>query len=88
MEKEPARTIPFEEAKPVLIGQIRNAEVNDLLQTAEDKAVAALRKDPAHPEKAAADSKAQIFNVASYRSGRSRFPAWGWIRTSTQPSSR
>ena len=38
----------------------------DLLQTAEDKAVAALRKDPLHPEKAAADSKAQLFNVPAF----------------------
>jgi len=67
--KEPARTIGFEEAKPVLIGQIRNQKVNDLLQKAEDQAVAALRKDPAHPEKAAADSKAQVFNVASFAPG-------------------
>jgi peptidyl-prolyl cis-trans isomerase D len=67
--KETARTIGFDEAKPVLIGQIRNQKVNDLLQKAEDKAVAALRKDPAHPANAAADSRAQIFNVASYAPG-------------------
>ncbi len=69
MAKEPARTIPFEEAKPELITQYRNQKVNDLLQADEDKAVAALRKDPAHPDKAAADSKAQLFNVASYGPG-------------------
>jgi len=39
------------------------------LQGAQDKAVAALRKDPAHPDKAAAESKAQMFNVASYAPG-------------------
>ena len=69
MEKEQPRTIPFEEAKASLIGQIRNRRMNDLLQTAQDKAVAALRKDPAHPEKAAAESKAQLFNVAAYAPG-------------------
>ena len=69
MEKQQARTIPFEEAKPVLVGQIRNQKVNELLQKDEDKAVAALRKDPAHPEKAAADARAQLFNVASYAPG-------------------
>jgi peptidyl-prolyl cis-trans isomerase D len=68
-EKQPARTMPFEEAKPALLAQVQNRKVNDLLQTAEDKAVAALRKDPAHPDKAAADSKAQQFNVASYAPG-------------------
>ncbi|HEY3839524.1 MAG TPA: peptidylprolyl isomerase, partial [Bryobacteraceae bacterium] len=67
--KEPARTIPFEEAKPVLIGQMRQRQVNDLLQSAEDKAVAALRKEPTHPDLAAAASKAQLFNVASYAPG-------------------
>jgi len=69
MEKEAARTIPFEEAKPTLVGQVRQRRMNDLLQSAEDKAVAALRKDPAHPDKAAAESKAQLFNVASYAPG-------------------
>jgi peptidyl-prolyl cis-trans isomerase D len=67
--KEPARTIPFEEAKPVLIGQLRQRQVNDILQSAEDKAVAALRKEPTHPDLAAAASKAQLFNVASYAPG-------------------
>ena len=69
MEKQAARTIPFDEAKSDLIAQIRKQKVNDLLQTAEDKAVGALRKDAAHPEKAAADAKAQIFRIASYAPG-------------------
>lgn len=69
MEKEPAHTIPFEEAKPDLIAQYRNQKINDLLQTAEDKAIGQLRKDPANPEKAATESQAQIFNVASYGPG-------------------
>ena len=68
-EKQPARTIGFDEARPVLIGQIRQRKMNDLLQGAEDKAVAALRKDPSHPELAAADSHAQLFNVASFAPG-------------------
>jgi peptidyl-prolyl cis-trans isomerase D len=69
MEKQPARTIPFEEAKPVLIGQVRQRRMNDLLQTAQDKAVAALRKDPAHPETAVAESKALLFKVPSWAPG-------------------
>ena len=69
MEKQPARTIGFEEARPVLLGLYRQRKVNDLLQNAEDKAVAALRKDPAHPDQAAAESHAQIFNVASFAPG-------------------
>jgi peptidyl-prolyl cis-trans isomerase D len=40
LAKEPARTIGFEEARPVLIGQVRNQKSNDLLQKAEDQAVA------------------------------------------------
>ena len=67
--KEPARTIGFEEAKPVLIGLYQQRKVNDLLQASEDKAVAALRKDPAHPEKAAEESKAQIYNKPDYSPG-------------------
>lgn len=69
MAKEPARTIQFDEARPVLVGLYQQRKVNDLLQSAEDKAVSALRKDPAHPEKAAADSKAQIYNKPDYAPG-------------------
>jgi peptidyl-prolyl cis-trans isomerase D len=69
MEKQPAHTIPFEEAKPDLITQYRNQKINDLLQADEDKAIGDLRKDPANPDKAATDSQAQIFNVASYGPG-------------------
>ena len=69
MDKQAPRTVPFEEAKSALVAQLRNRQMNDILQTAEDKAVAALRKDPAHPEKAAEVSKAQIFNVPSFGAG-------------------
>ena len=68
-EKQPAHMIPFEEAKPALVNQIRGRRLNDILQTAQDKTVAALRKDPAHPEKAAAEAGAQIFNVPGYAPG-------------------
>jgi peptidyl-prolyl cis-trans isomerase D len=67
--KEQARVIPFEEAKVQLLAQYRDQKMNDLLQAAEDKAVVALRKDPAHPDKAAADSHAQLFNVPAYSAG-------------------
>ncbi len=68
-DKEQPRVKPFDEAKPELITKYRDRRINDLLQAAEDKAIADLRKDPLHPEKAAADSKAQLFNLASYAAG-------------------
>lgn len=69
LDKQPARTIPFEEAKAQLVDEYRKRKVNDLLQADEDKAVATLRKDPAHPDKAAAESKAQVFNLPSFAQG-------------------
>jgi peptidyl-prolyl cis-trans isomerase D len=67
--KNPARVKPFEEARAQLLADYRQKRLNAVLQTAEDKMVAALRKDPAHPEKAAAEAKAQLFNVPSYAPG-------------------
>jgi len=68
-EKQPAHMVPFDEAKSALVNQIRARRLNDLLQQAQDKTVAALRKDPAHPDKAAAESGAQVFNVPAYSAG-------------------
>lgn len=68
-DKEPARLRTFEEAKPELLAQYRGKRLNDMLQSAEDKAIATLRKDPAHPEKAAQDAKAQLFTVPNYSPG-------------------
>jgi peptidyl-prolyl cis-trans isomerase D len=69
IEKNAPRLKPFEEAKAQLTAEYKSKKMNQVLQTAEDKAVSDLRKDPNHPEKAAEDSKGQLFNVASYAPG-------------------
>lgn len=54
-EKEEPRVRSYDEVKPELIALYRKEKVNGVLQAAADKAQADLRRDPAHPEKAAAD---------------------------------
>lgn len=54
-EKESARLKPFEEVKADLASNFKKAKVSQEIQTLTDRAVAALRKDPQHPDKVAAD---------------------------------
>jgi peptidyl-prolyl cis-trans isomerase D len=55
LEKEPAHLRTFEEAKADIVSGYKKQRLNDVMQKASDRAQADLRKDPAHPEKAAAD---------------------------------
>ncbi len=50
---EPAQLQPFDAVKPQLIMDYQKRQAGKLMQTMADKAVAELRKDPLHPEKAA-----------------------------------
>ncbi len=54
-EKETARLRPFEEVKAELAANYKKAKVSQEMQGLADKAEAALKKDPLHPEKVAAD---------------------------------
>jgi peptidyl-prolyl cis-trans isomerase D len=54
-EKEAARLKPFEEIKAELAANYRKARVAKDMQTLVDKADAALKKDPRHPDKVASD---------------------------------
>jgi peptidyl-prolyl cis-trans isomerase D len=54
-EKESARLKPFEEVKAELAANYKKAKVSQEMQGLADKAVAALKKDPQHAEKVAAD---------------------------------
>jgi len=56
LEKEPAHLRTFEEAKAEISAGYRKQRVNDVMQKAAEKAAAAMRKDPSHPEKAAAEA--------------------------------
>ena len=54
-EKEAARLKPFEEVKADIASNYKKAKVSQDLQGLADKAQAALKKDPQHPDKVAAD---------------------------------
>jgi peptidyl-prolyl cis-trans isomerase D len=54
-EKEAARLKPFEEVKTEIAANYKKAKVSQEVQGLTDKAEAALKKDPMHPEKVASD---------------------------------
>ncbi len=59
----------FAEVKSELAAQWKKQRVNDLMQLASDKAPSALQKDPAHPEKVAAEYNMQLVRVDNYVAG-------------------
>jgi peptidyl-prolyl cis-trans isomerase D len=59
----------FAEVKSELAVQWKKQRVNDLMQLASDKAPSALQKDPAHPEKVAAEYNMQVLRVDNYAAG-------------------
>jgi peptidyl-prolyl cis-trans isomerase D len=59
----------FNEVKDEIATQWKKQRVNDLLQRASDQAAAALKKDPTHPEKVAADFNMQMVKVDGYTGG-------------------
>jgi peptidyl-prolyl cis-trans isomerase D len=54
-EKQSARLKPFEEVKPEMLASYKKGKASQELQALADKAEAALKKDPQHPDKVAAD---------------------------------
>jgi peptidyl-prolyl cis-trans isomerase D len=69
LEKEPAHLRTFEEAKVEIASAYKKQRVNDVMQKAADKAQADFRKDPAHPEKAAADVNQPLQHVDNITAG-------------------
>lgn len=63
LEKENAHLRTFEEVKPEIAANYKKQRVNEVMQKAAEKAAAAMRKDPAHPEKAAAEANLQLQHV-------------------------
>jgi peptidyl-prolyl cis-trans isomerase D len=59
----------FADVKNELATQWKKQRVNDLMQLASDKAPTALQKDPAHPEKVAAEFNMQVVRVDNYLAG-------------------
>jgi len=73
---EQARLKPFAEVKADLATQAKKVRVTDMMQQMADKAQAALKKDPAHPDKVAADLGMQ-FVAADHVSTGKPFPEIG-----------
>ncbi len=66
---EAARVTPFEEARPQLTNDFLQRAAADEIQKSADKALAELRKDPQHPEKAAAAVSAMVIHVDNWQVG-------------------
>ena len=69
LARQDAGVRTFAEVKGELAAQAKKQRVNDLMQLASDKAQSALQKDPAHPEKVAADYSMQVVRVDNYAAG-------------------
>jgi peptidyl-prolyl cis-trans isomerase D len=69
LARQDAGVRTFAEVKGELAAQWKKQRVNDLMQQASDKAQSALQKDPAHPEKVAADYNMQVVRVDNYSAG-------------------
>src|SRR5271157_3720344 len=70
LQHEDARLRPFEEAKTELMAQAKKQIANDAMNKISDTAQAELQKDPAHPEKVAADLNMQLVRVDGYTLGQ------------------
>lgn len=68
-EKEQAHLRTFDEAKPEIAATYKKQRLNDVMQKALDKAQADLRRDPTHPEKAAADVNQPLQHVDNVTPG-------------------
>jgi peptidyl-prolyl cis-trans isomerase D len=67
VERQAAGIRTFDEVKKDLADQAKKQKVNDIMQRASEQAVAALKKDPAHPEKVAAEYNLQLVKVDGYK---------------------
>ena len=76
LQHEDARLRPFEEAKSELAVQWKKQSVNDAMNKISDTAQAALQKDPAHPEKVAADLNMQLVRVDGHAAGQTGQGDW------------
>ncbi len=69
VERQAAGVRPFAEVKSDLAAEWKKQRVNDTLQRASDQAGAALKKDPANPDKVAAEFNMQVVKVDGYAGG-------------------
>lgn len=67
--REDAHLKPFDEVKDQVAADYRSQQTTRLEQQLADKAAAALKKDPLHPENAATDPSETVTRVDNYASG-------------------
>jgi peptidyl-prolyl cis-trans isomerase D len=70
LKHEDARMKPFEEVKAQIAAQFKKQQASNQMQDIADKAQAALQKDPAHPEKVAADFGMQLVRADGAEAGK------------------
>jgi peptidyl-prolyl cis-trans isomerase D len=70
VDHNPARLKPFDEVKTQLAADWKKQRVNDLMQQISDKAQSMLQKDPAHPEKVAAELNMQVVRADNVEAGK------------------
>jgi peptidyl-prolyl cis-trans isomerase D len=71
IRKQEARLKPFEEVKGELAAQWKKEHANDIMQQISDKVQTALQKDPANPEKVAAQFNMQVLRFNGISAGSS-----------------
>lgn len=84
VERQAAGLRSFADVKPEIATQWKKQKVNDILQRAGDQAAAALKRDSAHPEKAAAEFNMQLVTVNGYAGNE--VPELGASPNSARPS--
>jgi peptidyl-prolyl cis-trans isomerase D len=69
-QHDAARLKPFEEVKPQIAVELKKQAVGALMQQISDKAQSMLQKDPAHPEKVAAELNMQLVRADNLEPGK------------------
>ena len=67
--REDARVKPFAEVKDTLAGEYKKRKSADAMQQLADRAATDLKKDPTHPEKAAADVNGELIRADNVKPG-------------------
>jgi peptidyl-prolyl cis-trans isomerase D len=70
LKHQEARLKPFEEVKAQIATQFKKQQASNQMQQIADKAQVALQKDPAHPEKVAADFGMQLQRADGVEAGK------------------
>ena len=68
-QREDAHLKPFAEVKDTLAAEYKKKQGADQIQKMTDQLTAAMRKDPAHPDKAAADVHGELIRVDNVKPG-------------------